>query len=229
MARMSGRTRAGDVYTALRDEILGGVLVPGQRLFINELAATHGVSLGVVREAVTRLASEQLLEATPQQGFRVRRLSLEDLQDLAWLRTRVEAIAVREAIARGDLAWEADLVAAHHRLKATPMWHPDGEPNREFMTVHSAFHAALTAGSRRPRLLHVRQQLFDAAELYRYWAGAVGGLSEQVVAADHEAILEATLARDADRAAQLLTEHLDRTARHLAERADQFHDPDDER
>ena len=49
---------------------------------IELLADEHGVSLSVVREAVTRLASEDLVDATPQRGFRVRSLSLDDLRDL---------------------------------------------------------------------------------------------------------------------------------------------------
>ena len=59
-----------DVYEALRSDILFGRRLPSSRLRLNELAEQHGVSLSVVREAVTRLASEDLVEATPQRGGR---------------------------------------------------------------------------------------------------------------------------------------------------------------
>ena len=219
MAKTAGRSLVVDAYEQLREEILTGTFVPGQRLLLNELAASRGVSLGVIREAVTRLASEELLESSPQHGFHVRRLSLEDLEDLTWLRVRLETLALREAIAHGTLAWEAELVAAHHALARTPMWRDGETANPEWMSAHRAFHAALAAGAGRRRLQDVRQQLFDASELYRYWAGAVGGVSPAELLASHAAILEATLARDADRAAALLEEHLSRTAEHLAERA----------
>ena len=110
-----------DVYEALRSDILFGRRLPSSRLQLNELAEEHGVSLSVVREAVTRLATEDLVEATPQRGFRVRSISLEHLRDLTWVRTQVETLALRQSIAKGDVTWEANLVAAHHRLAVTPM------------------------------------------------------------------------------------------------------------
>ena len=208
-----------EAYERLRREVLTGRHEPGQRLHLNDLAAEYGVSLSVIREAVSRLASEQLLEAFPQQGFRVVDLSLEDLEDLFWLRVHIETLALRESIANGTLEWESQLVAAHHALTRTPMW-IEGEPNLDWLTAHSGFHAALVSGSQRRRLLHVRQQLSDASELYRYWSGRVGGFSAEVLAADHAAILESTINRDADRASELLAAHLERTANNLASRAD---------
>ena len=58
-------------YGCLRADILGGRFAPGQRLRPSELAASNGVSLNVVREALNRLAGERLVSASPQQGFAV--------------------------------------------------------------------------------------------------------------------------------------------------------------
>ena len=78
MARQrQGRSLAEDVYEALRADVLLGRRLPGARIQLRDLADEHGVSLSVVREAVTRLASEDLVVATPQRGFRVRSLSLD--------------------------------------------------------------------------------------------------------------------------------------------------------
>ena len=60
------------MYGELRSDILFGRRLPSSRLPLNEIAEARGVSLSVVREAVTRLAGEDLVEATPQRGFRVR-------------------------------------------------------------------------------------------------------------------------------------------------------------
>ena len=70
----TARSRVEDVYHIIRDRILFGVVQPGTRLHLEDLAKEIGVSLTVVREAVTRLASEELVTASPQQGFRVRAL-----------------------------------------------------------------------------------------------------------------------------------------------------------
>ena len=169
-----------------------------------------------MREAVTRLASEDLVEATPQRGFRVRSLSLEDLRDLTWVRIQIETLALRESIAKGDVDWEADVVSAHHRLAGTPTHFEDGTPNVGWMAVHGAYHAALCAAAGSPTLERIRRQLFDASELYRYWSATLPARTVRRNAADeHREICEAALARDTDRAVELMAAHLDATARQL--------------
>jgi DNA-binding GntR family transcriptional regulator len=211
-----GRSLVEDLYEALRSDILFGRRLPGARLQLNELAEQHGVSLSVVREAVTRLASEDLVEATPQRGFRVRPISLGHLHDLTWVRVQIETLALRQAIAKGDVAWEANLVAAHHRLTATPMYFEDGTGNPEWMRAHGDFHGALTAAAGSPILERLRSQLYDASELYRYWSGNLPHHpTRDHVGDEHKAIVDAALARDADLAVDLLTQHLETTARHL--------------
>ena len=211
-----GRSLVEDVYGALRSDILFGRRLPSSRLRLNELAEQHGVSLSVVREAVTRLASEDLVEATPQRGFRVRSISVEHLRDLTWVRTQVETLALRQSIAKGDVTWEANLVAAHHRLAVTPMYFEDGRGNTDWMAAHGAFHAALAAAAGSPVLERLRRQLYDASELYRYWAGNLPHHPARAhVADEHKAIFDAALAREADLAVDLLTQHLEATARNL--------------
>jgi DNA-binding GntR family transcriptional regulator len=212
-----GRSLVEDVYESLRCDILFGRRLPSSRLQLNEIAEASGVSLTVVREAVTRLASEDLVDATPQRGFRVRSISLDHLHDLTWVRIQLETLALRESIAKGDVTWEADLVAAHHRLAVTPMYFEDGSGNVEWMAAHGGFHAALTAAAGSPILERLRRQLYDASELYRYWAGNLPHHPvRDDVDAEHRAIVDAALARDTDRAVALLTQHLETTAAHLA-------------
>jgi DNA-binding GntR family transcriptional regulator len=211
-----GRSLVEDLHHELRSDILFGRRPPAARLSLNEIAEHHGVSLSVVREAVTRLASEELVEATPQRGFRVRPLSLDHLRDLTWMRIQLETLALRESIAKGDISWEAELVAAHHRLAVTPMYFADGTGNTEWLTAHSAFHAALAAACGSPILERLRRQLYDAAELYRMWSSNLPHHQDRPQVADeHAAIFDAALARDADRAVTLMTHHLETTARQL--------------
>jgi len=211
-----GRSLVEEVYEALRSDILLGRRLPSSRLHLNEIAEQHGVSLSVVREAVTRLASEDLVEATPQRGFRVRSISVDHLHDLTWVRVQIETLALRQAIAKGDITWEANLVAAHHRLAVTPIYFEDGTGNTDWMAAHGAFHAALAAAAGSPILERLRRQLYDASELYRYWVGNLPHHPTRPhVRDEHRAIFDAALARDADRAIDLLAQHLETTARHL--------------
>lgn len=205
-------------YLVLRRDIVHGDLLPGERLPLTERAKAEGVSLSVIREAASRLASEGLLNAAPQRGFWVPELSLDDLEDLTWTRVQIEGLAVREAIANGDLEWEARLVAAHHALNGTEILDEKGSYNRDWLAVHSRFHAELASACPHPRLRRLRQQLFDASELYRYWSGPGKASSKQIVK-EHKMIVEKALARDADATVALLTRHLESTASRLAQLA----------
>lgn len=219
MRARHGKSLTEDVYAALRRAVLHGELTGGQRLPLNELAREYGVSLGVVREAVTRLASERLLEANPQSGFRVRPLSAEHLADLSWARCQIESIAIGESVRHGDVRWQADVVAAHHVLAGTPTHGTDGTISAAWMDAHRTFHAALVSACPSTTLLTVRQQLFDEGELYRHrFADHRSGHRD--VAQEHQDLVDAAVEGDVARAAALLVAHISTTARRL-EQVDQ--------
>ena len=218
MRQRQGRSLTEDIYTELRQAILHGQISPGDRLHLGELAASKEVSLGVVREAVTRLASEGLLESTPQSGFRARTLSQQHLSDLTWARCEIEGLAVRESVKHGDTEWEASLLAAHHILCATPP-HIDGAVNPAWMVAHRRFHTALAAACPNITLVTIRQRLFDEAELYRHWS-ARGPGSQRDIGVEHAALLATALSRDATHCVDLLQQHLRYTAQFVVENPD---------
>jgi GntR family carbon starvation induced transcriptional regulator len=210
----SARTLVDDVYAAIKADIVLGRLIPGQRLHLGDLCRAHEVSLSVVREAVTRLASEHLVQARPQQGFNVRALSVPDLLDLTRARIEIESLALRESVAVGDVAWEAELVGAHHRLAGATA--SPGETNYAWMRAHSEFHAALASACTSPLLKQIRQQLFDAAELYRYWsANLPKPRKKRNVEKEHKALLHAAISHDVDLCVELLTKHIQFTTERL--------------
>jgi DNA-binding GntR family transcriptional regulator len=225
--RRTGKTLAEDVHAAIRRQILTGQLRNGERLHLSRLAESHGVSLSVVREAVTRLASERLLEAIPQIGFRVRVLSVEDLLDLTRVRIEIETLALRDSLANGDLEWEAQLVAAHHALAATPSATDDGAQNLEWLARHAAFHEALCAACESRWLLDLRRQLFAASELYRFWFVQVQDdvppkrLREGIIK-EHKGLLDAALARDVETATDRLARHFQKTCEVIRANADRL-------
>ena len=77
---------------------------------------SYGVSPGAVREALSRLISESLVEFNEQRGFRAAPVSRAALLDIARTRILIDAHALRDAIRLGDVDWEADVLAIHHRL-----------------------------------------------------------------------------------------------------------------
>ncbi|MFE6764801.1 GntR family transcriptional regulator [Streptomyces sp. NPDC057689] len=208
-------TRGGVVYARIREDIFQGVFEPGQRLRLVELSQRFSVSQSVVREALTRLSEQGLVHAAPQQGFSVVTVSLADLNELTEARIEIETLVLRRSMERGDIKWEAAVVAAHHHLAGTEGMRSDGTPNSEWFAVHERFHQTLLEGCGNARLLAAALGLRDAATLYRRWSLPVGHDTERDVAGEHQAIVDAVLARDADTAAELLARHIDRTSQAL--------------
>jgi DNA-binding GntR family transcriptional regulator len=134
------------------------------------------------------------------------------------VRCDIESLALRQAIERGDIDWEARLVAAHHVLINTPFCAPSDplRVNEEWTAAHARFHAMLVDGCNSPLLRQVRSSLYDASERYRRWSVPADG-GQRDVGGEHRTLLEATLARDAPRAVDLLVEHFRRTTRILLE------------
>jgi DNA-binding GntR family transcriptional regulator len=209
------QTRTGEVYDALRSDLLNGVLAPGQKLRMVELAERFGVSQSVVREALTRLAEQSLLVASPQRGFRVRDLSVRDITHLTEARVQIESIALRLAIERGDIRWETGILTAHHVLEHTTTLNDDHTFNENWTVHHREFHAALLAGCANDHLEAVAQSLRDCAELYRRWYWALADDHHRDIAAEHRRLKELCLGRDADTAVEVLTEHIERAPREL--------------
>lgn len=198
-----------DVYEHLRTEVLSTRLRPGARLKIAELCARLDVSLGAVREALSRLASEGLVIAEPQRGFRVAPISAVELRDLTTVRVDVESLCLRRAIALGDTAWEARIVAAFRTMSRVPERQPS-EPSRvneAWTAAHRAFHHALVDACDSPWLLNLRETLYAQSERYRQLSSPLAGFKRDSVA-EHRQIMDTSLARCTDLATSFLSTHL---------------------
>src|SRR3569833_4774669 len=86
-----------DIIERVRNAILAGRIVPGQRLVANDLVEQLGVSRGSIREAFQRLSAEGLVDITPNRGAMVRRLSREQVRDLFQIRVNLESLGAKLA------------------------------------------------------------------------------------------------------------------------------------
>jgi DNA-binding GntR family transcriptional regulator len=210
-------TRSEQVYAQLRADILSGRVQPGTKLRFADLIERYDCSTSVVREGLTRLAEQGLVQAEPQHGFHVTSLSADDLEDLTTARCELEGLVLRISIEHGDIAWESEVVAAHHALDRTAM-ETEGDPvlmSEEWTHAHSRFHRALLAACPNNRLRNMALSLRDAAELYRRWSRPFGHDQHRDVRGEHRALADAALRGDATEAVRLLEEHLRRTTRAL--------------
>ena len=200
-------------YDLLREALLDCRFEPGEPLRIGELRKRLDASQGAVREALSRLTSEGLVEARPQRGFRVTPISAEDLRDLTAARIEIEELCLRHAIDAGDVRWEARLVAAFHQLSRTPPLEPGPQRrfDRRFVALHHSFFDVLVSSCDSVWLGRVRQML-QIQELRYHGRSPPPAPGERDLVGELREVMEAAIARDASRACQLLSSHMRRSA-----------------
>ncbi|MBO0729525.1 MAG: FCD domain-containing protein [Acidimicrobiaceae bacterium] len=208
-----GSTRNESIYLDIRRNLLRGEFGPGHRFKLSELCAESGMSVSVVREALTRLAEQGLIRSEPHKGFYVPSYTVEQIKDIAFMRAELESLAITLSVERGAVDWEASVVAAHHELALTPraLLSEDPEANERWSLAHGAFHRACAAGCGSPRLIALRQALYDEAEILRQMAG-LHGRTQRDVEGEHAGISQAVIQRDAALASRLVKEHIAATA-----------------
>lgn len=204
-----GVTQAERIYRRLRDDILGGRLEPGEPLQFARLRSDYGSSIGVLREALVRLTAEGLAVNQAQHGFKVVSLSLEDLEELTAARCLIESIVLKDSVENGDLDWEAQVIAAHHRMERTPKGSadPSAPVSEAWAKAHQEFHVALLSAARSRRMQAIAASLRASAEVYRRWSMPFE-VTKRDVSAEHARLVKLCLAHDAEGAAEALVEHL---------------------
>ncbi len=175
------------------------------------LTSRYELGVGPLREALSQLVAEGLVTVINQKGYRVAPMSEQELLDIFDARANMEAMLVRLAIERGGEEWEADLLARMHLLNKLESRDASEMMLDEWDQRHQAFHTAIVAGCGSRYLLQMRERLFDLAARYRYvWLRktvlSVAMLEEKH--GEHQRLLDAVLARDADKAGELMYQHL---------------------
>ncbi|MCY4209886.1 MAG: FCD domain-containing protein [Gammaproteobacteria bacterium] len=205
---MRAKSLAEATYQRLRSDIIAGTLAPGVKLRIEELRADYNIGGSPLREALNRLAGEGFVMVEQQRGFRVAPVSQDDLKDLSRMRVMLECEALRESISNGGDEWEAEVVAAHHRLqKAEPSFAIN---QAEWELRNNDFHEALVAACTSPWLLRLRHLLYEQHKRYRFIA-VFSPQEGRDVHREHQEILEAALARDVQAACKATELHIQYT------------------
>ncbi|MEP9378857.1 GntR family transcriptional regulator [Aquabacter sp. CN5-332] len=203
------RSLTSAVHASLRADILTCRLAPGEKLPVAVLAKKFDVSLSAVREALSRLVADGFVMSEDQRGFRVTPLDIEDLEDLTNTRIEIEVLALRRSMAHGDAAWEQGLRDAWDTLRQVPYALARQTPPHDggWADLHFAFHEALVSACGLTWLMRLRRTLFEQSERYRALARTVPAGAERDVNAEHLAIFEATIARDAETASAAMDAH----------------------
>lgn len=198
---------ATSAFELIKAEILKGTLKPEERLRVQGLSQRYGIGATGIREALSRLVTDGLVAAEDQRGFCVVPVSREELLDLTKTRIGVEQLALTQAVENGDLEWETSMLSSFHRLSRTPV--PDTpEKHDAWALAHRQFHEALVSGCRSPWLMHLGRLLYDQSERYRNLAEQYTRPESRNAHAEHEQLLSAAMARDAESLCEIVSVHL---------------------
>jgi len=186
-------------------------LKPGEKLKINYLKERLNTGASPIREALSLLTSDQLVERIDQRGFRTAEASRENFDEILRLRCSLEDMAIRQSIENATTDWEENIVLFHHRMVRSEQDKLDS-----FEQFHKDFHTALLANCSSPILLKFCSQLYDLNVRYRYIAGRSQNYQSRDVSEEHKSIMQAAIDRNADEASERLLSHYRKTGVYLA-------------
>jgi len=206
------------VFEHIRDGILGGYYVPGQRLIEADVTRELKVSRGPVREAFRRLSAEGLLETIPNRGAQVRRFSRREMLELFQIRGSLEVLAARLAAER----CRDNKVRSIFESEIAPIWRDvPRSPGQDYIRENNQFHDAIVVASGNEQLLKLIRQQRLPMIMYQLYGSIT---LESIAASLHEHRLVATAILDgkpADASAAMAA-HLER-ASHVAEKMSPRH------
>lgn len=207
----SGRGQSGPslVFETLRRSILEGEYGPNERLVEEQLAEKLEVSRTPIRQALTMLEAEGLVEIEPNKGAAVRSFSVEDVREIYDLRALLEGHAARRAAGRInrvelDRLW--DLVGEMER-QDRGRFPNHGEEIRWLVGANGEFHGTIAAAGRNARLEQLIRRTVQVPLVFKafYWYTP----HEHVISNHyHRQIAGALEAGDAERAEIVMREHV---------------------
>ena len=191
------------VFQTLRKAILTGELSPGERLMETQLGEKLGVSRTPIREAIRKLELEGLVTIVPRKGAQVAQFTEKDIEDVLQVRATLEALAARLATKNMD-----DRAFLKLQLVIAEYEYAERERDIEVMIEKDVeFHETIFNASNNEKLI----QLFNGLgeQIHRYRVAYLKNAEEgDMVRAEHEEILEALKNKDAERAADLSSKHI---------------------
>ena len=198
------------IYEALKDQIINEELGPGERLLDDKLASSFGVSRTPVREALTRLASEDLVEITPRSGIYVKKLTKKDVEEIYKIRKVLEGLAAREAtsIIDGKKLEQLNLLLqkAERSLNSD-----DYQPCIDFDV---ALHNSILKNCQNNRLYSIITNLNTLIHVFRVRVARNKEKAKQALS-EHRAILKAIKARNPEQAEKIIMEHIEKSKEYI--------------
>jgi GntR family carbon starvation induced transcriptional regulator len=198
-------TKTDIILEKLHQDIISNVFAPGEKLPLSSLKERYQVGASPLREALSSLTTSGLVELEPQCGFRIPPISLEELFDIYRVREAIMDLAIEMAIAQHDDAWEADLLAYHHRLSRYLTTQNKIDVD-EWERRQKDFFQMIVKGAKSPWLQKIHDMLFDQAARYRMLCLHKHFLNKKLlnkVTEENQQLVNSILAKDLKKALNL--------------------------
>ncbi len=201
---------SADGYEELRAAIVGGEMLPGERLLEEELSARLGLGRAAVRMALVRLEHDGLVERERHRGARVRRVSDSEAVEILEARAALEGLAARHAALKADdgaIAELCEVIVEMRRLR-------EAGDLLALSNQNAHLHARILEVSGHETAKRLSRTLSSQIVRFQYRTVLLPGRPNHSFA-EHSAIVEAITARDPDAAEQAMRHHLLRVAEAL--------------
>jgi len=189
-------TKKDYAYEHIRNDILSGKLKPDTKLIISDLAQKYEMSHIPIREALSQLFHEGLIQNVPYTGARVANLDLENLVEITVVRTEMECLALRVA---QPFLTDTDIAASRELLKQLNSLYKEGNL-REYIVVNRAFYVSLFSYAPYKHLQTFVKEPFTRSRINTSLI-APNHIPESLQ--NHEKLLQAIEARDTETAVRL--------------------------
>lgn len=212
------------VYRHLSDFILNGYFQPGEWIRERQVKELLGVSSTPIREALSMLVKERILESIPHHGVRVKDLTLQEIEEVYELRAELEGFAAELAAKRGSSAqlrkMEELLREAEEKREENFKKH-----GIESLISNNQFHDLIAEASGNRALKDALFQLHSGINLIRMMSWKRNTARSFMTLEQHGLILEAIMAGDGKLARLRMEEHVWDTVKLVLESAKKRNDP----
>ena len=205
---MIRQTLSADVYAQLRDLLISGRVMPGEKLSLRSIADALGVSVMPVREAVHRLVAEQALEMAANRYIRVPVLTVSQFREITSIRLNLEGQAAARAAELVDSQALAEIEKIHEAFCAE---FAKGAPDESrLITLNKELHFAIYNQADMPILLQIVESLWlRIGPIINYdLRSGTERVVQRVQASHHAAMVDALKKGDSVAACQSLQDDI---------------------
>lgn len=191
------------ILNRLRDMIIEGDLPPGSRVNEGQMGGMLGVSRTPLREALKNLAGEGLVDLIPSRGAVVKRFTAKEVRDMMDVVRLLEETACRRACELATSDGIAEVRALHDQMISR--YHSSDRLG--YYKLNQDIHTAIVALADNAALADVHATLQTRLKRIRF-IGHEGPEKWSKAVAEHEEMITALEARDANRLAAVVNRHL---------------------